>query len=59
MKKINKNTMRNFILSIFAILITADLISAAPVIRQGAGVNAAIIQATVEQFRTDLGGAET
>ncbi|HEX8734477.1 MAG TPA: hypothetical protein VF721_04090, partial [Pyrinomonadaceae bacterium] len=30
---------------------------AAPVVRQGAGANAAGLQATVDLFRTDLGGA--
>jgi hypothetical protein len=35
----------------------AGTASAAPVIRAGAGANAAAIQSTVEQFRTDLGGA--
>ncbi|MBV9210653.1 MAG: VCBS repeat-containing protein [Acidobacteria bacterium] len=30
---------------------------AAPVVRQGSGANAAGLQATVDQFRTDLGGA--
>src|SRR5829696_1268097 len=30
--------------------------SAAPVVRQGSGASAAALQATVDQFRTDLGG---
>ncbi len=32
-------------------------VSAAPVVRSAAGANAAAIQATVDQFRADLGGA--
>ncbi len=42
-------------------LVTAALASsigvAAPVVRQGSGLNAAAIQAIVDQFRADLGGA--
>ena len=32
-------------------------VSAAPVVRQGSGANAAALQAIVDQFRADLGGA--
>ena len=35
---------------------TVATTSAAPVVRQGSGANAAAIQATVDIFRTDLGG---
>lgn len=52
-----KNFFRLFYLSIFAVLFSVNSISAAPVVRQGAGANAAAIQAIVDQFRTDLGGA--
>ena len=56
MKNININTIRNFILSGFALLFLSTLTVAAPVVRQASGANAAAIQATVDQFRTDLGG---
>ena len=53
-----KNTIffRNIGLSIFAMLLIAMNISAAPVVRQGSGANAAALQAIVDQFRADLGG---
>lgn len=38
-------------------LIAVNMISAAPVVRQGTGADAAGLQAIVDQFRTDLGGA--
>jgi hypothetical protein len=42
----------------FAILLASTInIFGAPVVRQGAGANAAGLQATVDQFRTDLGGS--
>lgn len=53
----NTNFFRNIGLSIFAMLLISMNISAAPVVRQGTGANAAALQATVDQFRTDLGGA--
>lgn len=56
MKEINK-TIRNATLSIFAMFLMAITISAAPVVRQGSGANTAALQAIVDQFRTDLGGA--
>ncbi len=40
-----------------AILITTVTTSAAPVVRQGSGVNAAALQPLVDTFRADLGGA--
>jgi len=54
-----KNTtfLRNIGLSIFAMLLTFTTISAAPVVRQGSGANTAALQAIVDQFRADLGGA--
>jgi hypothetical protein len=44
-------------LSSFVLLLFINSVSATPVVRTAAGVNAAAIQATVDQFRTDLGGA--
>ncbi len=44
------------IIAIMAIA-SADQLTAAPVVRQGGGANAAAIQAIVDQFRADLGGA--
>jgi hypothetical protein len=60
-----KNQMRNTITqTAFSIANAALLLIAlslptfaAPVVRQGSGANAAGLQATVDQFRTDLGGA--
>lgn len=52
----NINIIRNFIFGSFALLVFVNSISAAPVVRQGSGANAAAIQAIVDQFRTDLGG---
>ncbi len=54
--KINK-TISKISLSIFAMLLTVTTISAAPVVRQGSGANTAGLQAIVDQFRADLGGA--
>lgn len=41
----------------FCLLAISTNIFSAPVVRQAGGANAAAIQATVDQFRTDLGGA--
>ncbi len=49
-------TLRSISLSIVAMLLVVNSISAAPVIRQGSGANTAALQAIVDQFRTDLGG---
>jgi len=52
--------MRNFKKSIWiaiTIVTFSSFILAAPVVRQGSGANAAALQAIVDQFRTDLGGA--
>jgi FG-GAP-like repeat len=57
MKKATTNIIRIFFMSGFALLLFTGLISAAPVVRQGSGANAAGLQATVDQFRADLGGA--
>ena len=48
-----------FLTVTFCVLVLALTINnfAAPVVRQGSGANAAGLQATVDQFRTDLGGA--
>ena len=56
MKKTINKTIRNISLSIFAMLLAISTISAAPVIRQGSGVDTAGLQAIVDQFRADLGG---
>ncbi|HQU84055.1 MAG TPA: VCBS repeat-containing protein [Pyrinomonadaceae bacterium] len=55
--KYNKTYGRNFLSTIFAMLLAAISISAAQVTRTASGANAAAIQATVDQFRIDLGGA--
>ena len=57
MKKTIQNTFRTFIASGFVLLLSSISISAAPVVRTGSGANSAAIQAIVDQFRTDLGGA--
>jgi hypothetical protein len=51
------NFVRNFLLGSFALFVFMGSISAAPVVRTAAGANAAAIQAAVDQFRADLGGA--
>lgn len=51
----NINIIRNFIFGSFALLALFNSISAAPVIRTASGANAAAIQASVDQFRGDLG----
>jgi hypothetical protein len=56
MKTTNSKIYRNFLLSLFSVFFVANLISAAPVSRTVAGANPAAIQATVDQFRQDLGG---
>jgi hypothetical protein len=50
-----KNFGRIFLLGIFAMFLGVSSISAAAVVRSAAGANAAAIQTTVDQFRTDLG----
>jgi len=45
------------IIGIAAVLTVSNTANAAPVVRQGSGANAAALQAIVDQFRTDLGGA--
>ncbi len=52
-----KNFSRLFLLSSFALLGLVNLVSAAQVVRQGSGANTAALQSIVDQFRTDLGGA--
>ena len=52
--------MKNSVLvlaSVFCFLLTVTTASANPVVRQGSGANAAGLQAIVDQFRADLGGA--
>jgi hypothetical protein len=50
-----KNFFRLFLLNGFALFLVMSSISAAPVFRSASGANAAAIQATVDQFRADLG----
>jgi hypothetical protein len=52
-------TKRTFSIAFAALLLIALSLPvfAAPVVRQGSGANAAALQAIVDQFRTDLGGA--
>jgi len=52
-----KNFIRLFLLSGFALLLFINAVSAAPVVRQGSGADTAALQAIVDQFRADLGGA--
>lgn len=49
--------IRNLLMSSFALFILSTLTFAAPVVRQFSGANTAAIQAGVDQFRADLGGA--
>ena len=56
-EKDNNKYIRSFLLSSFALLVFINTVSAAPVVRQGSGVSAAALQSIVDQFRTDLGGA--
>lgn len=53
----NSNLFIRFLSGIIAMLVFANISSAASVVRQGSGANAAALQAVVDQFRTDLGGA--
>jgi hypothetical protein len=57
MKKTIKNKFQTILTSAFVVLISTGILTAAPVVRQVGGANAAAIQAMVDQFRTDLGGA--
>lgn len=57
MKNIKTKTINNLLTGIFTLLLASISISAAPVVRQGTGANTAGLQAIVDQFRTDLGGA--
>ena len=52
-----KNFIRLYVFGSFALLVMFSSISAAPVVRQGSGANTAALQAIVDQFRADLGGA--
>lgn len=52
-----KNFIRLFWLSGLALFVFINAVAAAPVVRQGSGANAAALQAIVDQFRADLGGA--
>ena len=57
MKQIKYKTISKISLSIFAMLLAVNSIFGAAVTRTAAGANPAAIQATVDQFRADLGGA--
>lgn len=48
---------KHIFVSIFTVLVSAGAVIAAPVVRQGSGANTAALQAIVDQFRADLGGA--
>jgi hypothetical protein len=52
-----KNFIRLYWLSSFALLVFINAVSGAPVVRQGSGANAGALQAIVDLFRADLGGA--
>lgn len=52
-----KNFNRLFLFGACALFVFSGFISAAPVVRQGSGANAAALQAIVDQFRGDLGGS--
>jgi hypothetical protein len=49
--------MKNPVFSFAIIFVLAASALCAPVVRQGSGANTAALQAIVDQFRTDLGGA--
>ena len=51
-----KNLIRFLTLSSLALFVFSSFASASTVVRQGSGANAAALQATVDQFRADLGG---
>jgi hypothetical protein len=57
MRTIIKRTIQGLIFSGFILLLSVNFISAAPIVRQGGGANTAATQSIVDQFRTDLGGA--
>jgi hypothetical protein len=52
-----KNVVISFGMIFCLVILPLTSVSAAPVVRQGAGANPAAIQAIVDQFRTDLGGS--
>lgn len=52
-----KKTLFRSLISGFLMLILSIGTIAAPVVRQGSGANTAALQAIVDQFRADLGGA--
>ena len=51
-----KKHLFNLVSVLVVIWSTVFSVTAAPVVRQGSGANAAALQAIVDQFRTDLGG---
>lgn len=52
-----KKAVLNSVIFFSIVAIAVSSIAAAPVVRQAGGANAAAIQAIVDQFRADLGGA--
>ena len=52
-----KNAVSSFVIVMCFSLLSPGMMFGAPVVRQGSGVNTAGLQAIVDQFRTDLGGA--
>jgi hypothetical protein len=57
MTKTISNLFQMVMIASFALVCLSTSITAAPVVRQIGGANAAAIQAMVDQFRADLGGA--
>lgn len=57
MKRTILNLVQMALIASFALLGLGNSVSAAPVVRQVGGANAAAIQAMIDQFRADLGGA--
>jgi hypothetical protein len=52
-----KKIVNSILFCAAALLLSVNFAGAAPVVRQGTGANTAALQAIVDQFRADLGGA--
>lgn len=57
MKNFRIRFLSKLILTSVILSSISGVVNAAPVVRQGTGANTAALQAIVDQFRTDLGGA--
>ena len=57
MKNFRIRFLSRLILTSVILSSISGVVNAAPVVRQGSGANTAALQAIVDQFRTDLGGA--